>query len=146
MTAPIDKILPLLQKVNPRQRGQWSACCPAHDDESPSLSIREQPDGSVLLYCFGGCGCASILEALGLSFSDLYPPREKTGREPQRPPRLLTAGQALELLETEALLVAVAAANVLRGVVLAQTDLDRLTRAAGRIAWLRVESMGAHHA
>ena len=138
--APIDSILAGLEKVKQRQPGQWSACCPAHADNGPSLSVRELPDGSVLLFCFAGCGVAAVVAALGLELSDLFPPREKSGREPQRYPRLLTAGQALELLEREALLVAVSAANVLHGVVLNQTDLDRLTQAAGRIAWLRQES------
>ncbi len=98
------------------------------------------------MFCFSGCGTSAILAALGLDFKDLYPPREPSGREPTRYPRLLSCGQALELLETEARLVAVAAANVLHGVVLHQTDLDRLTQAAGRIAWLREESssLGGH--
>lgn len=101
----------------------------------------------MLLYCFAGCGAAAVVAALGMELTDLFPPREKTGREPTRYPRLLTAGQALELLETEARLVAVAACNVAHGVVLNQTDLDRLTQAAGRIAWLREESsaLGWHH-
>ncbi|OQW86215.1 MAG: hypothetical protein BWK72_18340 [Rhodoferax ferrireducens] len=144
--APIDNILPLLSKVKQRQPGQWSACCPAHDDKGPSLSIRELPTGEILLFCFSGCGASAILAALGLDFKDLYPPREPSGREPNRYPRLLTAGQALELLETEARLVAVAAANVLHGVMLHQPDLDRLTQAAGRIAWLREEAsaLGGH--
>ncbi len=145
-TAPIDKMLPLLTKVKQRLPGQWSACCPAHDDKSPSLSIRELPDGSLLIFCFGGCGAAAVVAALGLDMTDLYTQKEKSGSEPTRHPRLLTAGQALELLEKEALLVAVAAGNVLHGVVLNQCDLDRLTQAAGRIAWLREESsaLGGH--
>ena len=146
-TAPIDNILSRLEKVKQHQPGQWSACCPAHDDKGPSLSVRELPDGNVLVYCFGGCGAAAVVAALGMELTDLFPPREKTGREPTRYPRLLTAGQALELLESEARLVAVAAANLLHGVALNQTDLDRLTQAAGRIAWLREESsaLGVHH-
>lgn len=143
---PIDRILPMLAKVKQRQPGQWSACCPAHDDNGPSLSVRELPDGSVLVYCFAGCGAAAVVAALGLEMTDLFPPKEKTGREPTRYPRLLTASQALELLEREALLVTVAAANVRHGVALSQSDIDRLTQAAGRIAWLREESsaLGGH--
>lgn len=138
--APIDNILGRLEKVRQRQPGQWSARCPAHADAGPSLSVRETPEGAVLLHCFAGCPVADVVGALGLDLSDLFPPREKSGREPQRYPRLLTAAQALELLERESLLVAVAAANVLHGVVLNQTDIDRLTQAAGRIGWLREES------
>ena len=78
---------------------------------------------------------------------ELYPPRAKSGREPQRQPRLLTAGQALELLDRESNLVAVAAGNIANGVTLTQPDLDRLLVAAGRVGWLREQSLGgAHHA
>ena len=72
---------------------------------------------------------------------------EHLGREPQRQPRLLTAPQALELLEAEATFIAVAARNIANGVTLTQPDLDRLLLAAGRVGWLRDQSLGgAHHA
>lgn len=141
--APIDLILPLLTKVRPRQPGQWSACCPAHEDRSPSLSVRQTPDGSILVHCFGGCGPEAVVAALGLQLSDLYPPRQVNGTEPKRQPRLLTAGQALELLQAEATFIAVAAANLSIGVVLTPAERERLRQAAARIGWLREESMGA---
>ena len=145
--APIDLILPLLTKVRPRQPGQWSACCPAHEDRSPSLSVRQTPDGSILVHCFGGCGPEAVVAALGLQLRALYPPRQVNGTEPKRQPRLLTAGQALELLQTEATLIAVAAGNIANGVRLTQHDLARLLVAAGRVGWLREQSLGgAHHA
>ena len=140
--APIDNILSQLEKVTQRQPGQFSARCPAHADKGPSLSIRETPEGSVLIYCFAGCTVAAVVAAMGLDMTALFPPREKSGREPTRTPRLLTAGQALELLESEATLVAMAAGNLQQGVILNQSDLDRLNKASGRIAWLRNESMG----
>ena len=121
--APIDTILAMLPKVRQRQPGQWSACCPAHDDTGPSLSIRETPEGAVLLHCFAGCQTHDVVAALGLDIAALFPPRELSGHEPKHPPRLLTAGQALELLDSEAHLVAVAGANVLHGVVLTQADI-----------------------
>lgn len=146
MTAPIDLILPLLTKARQRQPGQWSACCPGHDDKRPSLSVRETPEGAVLVHCFSGCSADAVVAALGLSLADLFPPRKLSGNEPKRQPRLLTAGQALELLDREAQLVAVAASNMLHGVVLNQNDLTRITQAAGRITWFRVESLGGAHA
>jgi len=35
--------------------GRWVASCPAHEELSPSLSIRELEDGRVLLHDFAGC-------------------------------------------------------------------------------------------
>jgi len=145
-SAPIEVILLLLHRIQQRQPGQWSACCPAHADKAPSLSVRETPEGSVLLHCFAGCSVTEVVAELGLQMSDLFPPRQLCGREPKRTSRLLTAGQALELLDREANLVAVVAANVHRGVKLTQDDLNRITQAAGRINWVRKESMGSSYA
>jgi putative DNA primase/helicase len=42
----------------------WTARCPAHDDRSPSLSIREASDGKLLVCCHAGCGQAKVIHAL----------------------------------------------------------------------------------
>ncbi|HEY5869293.1 MAG TPA: hypothetical protein VI542_27650, partial [Candidatus Tectomicrobia bacterium] len=55
-----------------RQHGdQWQACCPAHDDHTPSLSITPTAD-KVLLYCHAQCPLDAILAALGLTRRDLF--------------------------------------------------------------------------
>ncbi|MBA4188842.1 MAG: hypothetical protein C0467_12665 [Planctomycetaceae bacterium] len=51
----------------------FMACCPAHRDTKPSLSVTELPDGTVLLNCFAKCPIQKVLEALGLKFQHLYP-------------------------------------------------------------------------
>ena len=66
------------------------------------------------------------------------PARSNYGAPIQRP-RLLPAGQALDLLHDEAQLVALCGANVASGVKLSAADLGRLLQAAGRIAYLRDE-------
>jgi len=43
--------------------GQYMALCPAHNDHTPSLSIR-QGNGTILLHCFAGCKYEDILRAL----------------------------------------------------------------------------------
>ena len=43
---------------------QWMAKCPAHDDCQPSLSLRDAPDGKVLVRCHAGCEQLSVLAAL----------------------------------------------------------------------------------
>jgi 5S rRNA maturation endonuclease (ribonuclease M5) len=50
---------------------QWQACCPAHDDHTPSLSITPATD-KVLLYCHAQCPLDAILAALGLTRRDLF--------------------------------------------------------------------------
>ena len=44
--------------------------CPAHDDATPSLSIREGNDGRVLVKCHAGCQIADIVAALGMDLRD----------------------------------------------------------------------------
>ncbi len=67
MTASIEDVLSRLDEVQPRGRGQYQAKCPAHDDHTPSLSIKEAEDGRLLIHCFAGCTFPDILTALGLS-------------------------------------------------------------------------------
>lgn len=134
---PIDNILPLLTKARQRQPGQYSACCPAHDDNGPSLSVRETQEGAVLLHCFAGCGVSEIVAAMGLELHDLFPPRDTPPNAPKRTARLLTAGQALDLLHDEAQLIGVVAGNIGHGVALSADDRQRVMQAAGRVSYVR---------
>lgn len=67
----LSEILQRLQKV--KQHGdQYYACCPVHDDKSPSMGITEKED-KVLIHCFGcGAGGPEVMEALGLPVSTLF--------------------------------------------------------------------------
>jgi hypothetical protein len=59
----------------PGARGSWQ--CPAHDDRSPSLSVKQGVAGAVL-HCFAGCSTEAVLEALALSKAALFDePRER---------------------------------------------------------------------
>jgi hypothetical protein len=53
--------------------GRWQAKCPAHDDRSPSLSIKEGEAGRVLLRCWAGCELSAVLKAVGLTVASLFP-------------------------------------------------------------------------
>lgn len=68
----IDELLSRLEKV--RRQGQgFVACCPAHEDNSPSLRVTEGEDGRILIHCFAGCGAADVMGSLGLQLTDLFP-------------------------------------------------------------------------
>ena len=106
------------------------ACCPAHKDRSPSLSIT--PDGeTVLITCFAGCGTEDVLASIGLTFSDLYPPRDTPYRKAGKP--TFPASQALQIIAREALVVCAGAASVCNGAQLSVVDRDRLVEAGSRI-------------
>jgi|GEM_PF-6427223 len=61
----------------PRQVGsdRYQACCPCHEDKSPSFSI-EQSGDRVLFYCFGGCSQTDVIDALRTR--GLWPEERKT--------------------------------------------------------------------
>ena len=128
----IQTLLNSLNKVKQTTRQNWIACCPAHDDNTPSLSIKEVDDGRILIHCFAGCSAAEILDALGLSFDDLYP--EKNPAIAHKPLRkIIDAHTTLQLLQFESTLVLECARTLTRGDHLTDKDFDRLFQAAERI-------------
>jgi hypothetical protein len=67
----LNDILPSLDKVKQRGDRLW-ACCPVHQDKTPSLTLKEQ-DGMVLMHCFGcNANGLQVVEALGLPASVLF--------------------------------------------------------------------------
>jgi hypothetical protein len=75
--------------------GRWMAKCPAHDDSSASLSIREGREGRVLMHCFAGCALTTILETVGLRMADLF-----AGPQPS-PEQVRNAARERERREAE---------------------------------------------
>ncbi len=65
----IDRLSGVRETSDPRWR--WSARCPGHDDNDPSLSVGVGDDGWIILHCHAGCERESILVALGLTVDDL---------------------------------------------------------------------------
>jgi hypothetical protein len=54
----------IIRGLEARRSGSaWTAKCPAHKDNKPSLSIRED-GGKVLLHCHAGCSQRDVVEAL----------------------------------------------------------------------------------
>jgi putative DNA primase/helicase len=60
----------------------WTARCPAHDDRTPSLSIRDGANNKVLVRCHAGCEQKSVIAAL----RTLGPWAEKGKRSFRCPP------------------------------------------------------------
>jgi hypothetical protein len=59
------------EKLRSTGPGRWTACCPAHEDRTPSLSIRLTRD-RWLFHCHAqGCDFRDILRAVGLTDVDL---------------------------------------------------------------------------
>lgn len=135
-----DALLAHLDKVRTTGNGRWTACCPHHKDKSPSLAIRELDDGRVLLHCFAGCSVEEILSSVGLTFDALFPDKVIENCKPVRRP--FAAADVLECVAAECLLVAVAAANLKRGMELQDIDYERLVTANVRIQEARSLALG----
>lgn len=124
----VNDLVARLEKAKRTSRDSWIACCPAHKDRSPSLTVRGLPDGRILLHCFAGCEPLSVLDSLGLEMQDLFP--ESLGNlSGVRPP--FSANDVLRALRREASVVAISAADLVEG---KPVDRDRLALAADRIA------------
>jgi hypothetical protein len=52
-----------LDKVTRTTRG-WKACCPAHDDNEPSLDLEDGKNGQPLIVCRAGCPQPKLIAAL----------------------------------------------------------------------------------
>lgn len=129
-------VLERLEKVRHTGPGRWIARCPAHDDRSPSLSIREADGGRVLIHCFGGCKTGAILDAIGVEFSTLFEKREPGAH--YRPIKAsYPASDLLLLISHEAQVVAQIAALAQERPWLEDEEIDRLVTAAERIGRAR---------
>lgn len=73
MTSAAD-IAAVLERAKPSAAGAFVACCPAHDDSSPSLSIADGERGPVV-HCHAGCSQDAVLEALATLGVDLRRPK-----------------------------------------------------------------------
>jgi hypothetical protein len=73
-------------------RGYFKCCCPAHDDQRPSLLIYVKADGRLSFRCFAGCPTRRIKMALRQRGFDLSRVKKQTVSEMQD--GLLPAGFA----------------------------------------------------
>lgn len=129
-----SKILDRVGGVKQTGVDRWIARCPAHEDKSPSLSIREKDDGRVLLHCFGGCETGDILAAIGLSFTDLFDKPLEHHLAPIRGG--FNARELIEVTAHEATVAALLACKSAAG-TLTFEEAQRLVQAAARLGKAR---------
>ena len=134
----IGDILSRLDGVRRNGDGKFVACCPAHDDSDPSLAITEVPDGRILMHCFAHCDTGSIMAAIGLSLSDLFPDgaidHHLRGATPWLHKQRVKKQASLE---NERLILEMADADRAQGKRLSRQDLER-----EKEAFLRIQQAG----
>jgi hypothetical protein len=137
----IEEILSKLEKVKRTGRNNWLACCPAHDDRNPSLTIHAADDGRILVRCFAECSFEEIVGAVGLGWEPWFPPKQPDDfkRAVRRP---YPAADVLEALTDEALIVMVSASCLRQGGKLTDVGHERLLTAMQRISAGREIALG----
>lgn len=130
---------PLLQRLDGVQKSGngWRARCPACDGRSRKLSIA-QTEGRVLVHCFGGCEAIDVLQAVGMTWADIMPPRHwpespEERRKARRAVREAGWASALSVLALESKVALFAARELWAVGSLTAEDGQRLRQAVERI-------------
>lgn len=133
----VEELLARLTKVKAAGQNKWVACCPAHEDRSPSLAIKES-DGTILLHCFAGCSPEDVAGAVGVEMHELFPPRRNEW-EPgiEKPVKFgavrFSSLDALRCLAGEGSVLLLLACDLAEGKVLSPDEQERLVTAVGRL-------------
>jgi hypothetical protein len=125
------RLLDRLQHVKKTAPNRWLARCPAHEDRSPSLSIRELDDGRVLLHDFGCCSTTDVLAAIGLEMGDLF--EKPLGQFLPQSHSGIPARDILAVVDGELLTAIAILDDIVARRAATPAEIERLTVAAGRI-------------
>ncbi len=126
----VDLLLDRLDKVRSSGSDQWVACCPAHNDRSPTLAI-SLCDDRVLIHCFAGCSPLQILTAVGLDWSALFPAADKQ-LKPKKSP--VSYRLALNVLAGEMWIGLYVMSRFRQGIAPNEEEMNRFIEALRRIS------------
>ena len=124
----INDLLNRLQKVRKIGTDEWVASSPTRSDRTPSLFIKYDTNGNILLHDFGGSSVDEICNAIGIELSDLFPDDNKEYK-PQR----FNAHNVLVAMRQEVLIVALCAVDIVAGKNITEEDKDRVLLASQRL-------------
>ena len=130
--ASPEVLLSRLEGIQKAGRGH-RARCPACGGTSRKLSIT-YAEGKVLIHCFGGCETSDVLQAVGLNWSDIQPPRHwpespEERRKLRRAAREAALITALPELAYATAVVRLAAQQLHRQHALDEADYQTLLKA-----------------
>lgn len=121
-------------------KGPWRAICPAHQSKNRtrSLAVSEEPDGRVLLHCFAGCDVYSVVGAVGLELTDLFPDKPiPDGKKPHA--RAFSERDLFRLYRRELGVAWVILRDIAKGRAISVTDRKRAEKAAQTIEAIESE-------
>ena len=141
----IETLVSRLDGIKETGPGRYLSRCPAHDDRSPSLAIKDGDGGRVLLHCFAGCETEDVLSAIGLTFSDVMPERIGSDHSYKPVRNRISPRDALATLDHESLVVSIIGADFLKHKEIDDETWNRLGVAVDRINTMRAECAPARH-
>ena len=109
--------------------GQYSCRCPAHEDKSASLGIKEGDEDRILLNCFAGCDVKSILDSVGLDWKDILPDNKLYQVEKHK----FNPFAVLKMIRDEVLIIGLSSSQIRAGKPLNDEDHNRLLKAVGNV-------------
>jgi len=127
--TPVEQLLDRLDAVKQTGRDRYLARCPAHDDRTPSLSIRDLGE-TFLVKCWTGCGGVDVMEAVGLSAADFW---EKPPEGTKRARPYITVTELAKVLDRECWITVMCAQKVLDDDDLTEDERTRLMTARRRM-------------
>lgn len=133
-----ELLLSRLNGVKNTGRDKWLALCPAHNDRSPSLSIK-QIDDRILIRCFAGCGYLDVLAAIGLDASAMFPDKVCSPYEKMKPAPRFNKSELFDLAVNEAGILAIGYNDLLTNGSVSDADRERVQRAFETVLTLLCE-------
>ena len=109
--------------------GQYSCRCPAHEDKSASLGIKQGDGDRILLNCFAGCDVKTILESAGLEWKDILPDNKLYQAEKHS----FNPFAVLKMIRDEVLIIGLASADIRNNKPLNDKDHMRLLEAVANV-------------
>ena len=130
--SKLDNLLSRLMKVKKTGNGSFIACCPAHQDKSPSITIREVEEGKLLIHCFAECSVENIIGAIGLDFSDIMP--DKADDEIRKSRKIpFSPADVLACVKSDARYLYLVFCDMDKGNILTKDQIEFAKKAAARI-------------
>ena len=126
----IEDVLNRFDGVRETGGGQYSCRCPAHEDKSNSLGIKQGDGDRIMMNCFAGCQTQDVLSAVGLSFKDILPTNDYNKEVKEKG---FNPYSVLKMIRDEVLIIGLASVDIKKGKALDDKEHGRLLKAIGNV-------------